>query len=376
LRFDDVVGHEPQRALLARAVASRRLPPALLFTGPEGVGKKTLALVLARAALCAEPVAEGACGACHVCRVVDKETARLPEARAEADRRVGEGAETSGDQSAWRNFRLHPDLVLTEAWHLTKAGRRRVEPTIRVEQVRELIREIAATPFEAARRVFIVDEAHAMNESSQNALLKSLEEPPPRSHVILVTEAPHGLLPTIRSRCQHVRFGPLPLGALERHLREAHGLEPDEARLRAVLAAGSLGTALELQSDVYRARREQVLAVLEGPGDASVFERLEAGDRLAEAEDLGPALAQLRGLLRDLLALRSGAPPERLLNRDLAERLAPLARSRLGARAGTLAEAVGRAEAALRGNANRLLTLDVLLGELAAASGAVARGGR
>ena len=124
----------------------------------------------------------------------------------------------------WRNFRLHPDLVLSEGWWLTKTGRPRAEPEIRVDQVRDLIGEIAGAPFEARRRVFVIDDAHTMNEAAQNALLKSLEEPPPRSHVILVSAAPLGLRQTIRSRCQMLRFGPLPRAAVAAFLAERHGV--------------------------------------------------------------------------------------------------------------------------------------------------------
>ena len=96
--------------------------------------------------------------------------------------------------------------------------------------MRDLIGEIAGAPFEARRRVFVIDDAHTMNESAQNALLKSLEEPPPRSHVILVSSAPLGLRQTIRSRCQMLRFGPLPRAAVAAFLAERHGVAAGGAR--------------------------------------------------------------------------------------------------------------------------------------------------
>jgi hypothetical protein len=86
-------------------------------------------------------------------------------------------ADRHPDEDVWRNFRLHPDLVLAEGWWLTRTGRARSAPEIRVDQVRDLVREIAGAPFEARRRVFVIDDAHTMNESAQNALLKTLEEP-------------------------------------------------------------------------------------------------------------------------------------------------------------------------------------------------------
>ena len=189
VRLADVRGHDRIRPILARALERDRLPPALLFAGPDGVGKKTLALAVAQAALCERaPVPEPAASAGRAGR------SRPPSARS-GWRSCREEADQHPDEDVWRNFRLHPDLVLVEGWWLTRTGRPRSEPEIRVDQVRDLVGEIAGAPFEARRRVFVVDDAHTMNEAAQNALLKSLEEPPPRSHVILVTARRPGLRP-------------------------------------------------------------------------------------------------------------------------------------------------------------------------------------
>ena len=161
MRLEDVRGHDRVRGILSRALERDRLPPAMLFAGPNGVGKKALALAVAQAAMCERaPVAEP-CGQCRCCRKVAAALLpeRLEELRQEADQHP--------DEDVWRNFRLHPDLVLSEGWWLTKTGRPRAEPEIRVDQVRDLIGEIAGTPFEARRRVFLIDDAHTMNESAR-----------------------------------------------------------------------------------------------------------------------------------------------------------------------------------------------------------------
>jgi len=359
VKLADVRGHDRVRAILSRALERDRLPPALLFAGPDGVGKKLLALAVAQAALCERAPAPEPCGECRACRKVSAALApeRLEELRQEADQHP--------DEDVWRNFRLHPDLVLAEGWRLTKTGRPRAEPEIRVDQVRDLIAEITGTPFEARRRVFVIDDAHTMNEAAQNALLKSLEEPPPRSHVILVSAAPLGLRQTIRSRCQLLRFGPLTRSAVASHLVERRGVPEEEARAQAAVAGGSLGAALAFESESYGRMREGLVDLLERVETLDPVARMRAAEALEQSEDPTLLLTTLRSLLRDLLALRAGASSGGLVHPDLAERLAPLAGGPLGERAGRLAERAGEARFALRGFANKLLTFDLLVDSLA-----------
>jgi DNA polymerase III subunit delta' len=358
VRLGDVRGHDRVRSILSRALERDRLPPALLFAGPDGVGKKSLALAVAQAVLCERAPAAEPCGECTACRKVSGalEPERLEELRHEADRH--------SDEDVWRNFRLHPDLVLAEGWWLTRTGRPRPDPEIRVKQVRDLIPEIAGSPFEARRRVFVIDDAHAMNEEAQNALLKSLEEPAPRSHVILVSAAPLGLLPTIRSRCQVLRFGPLTRSAVAAQLA-GRGVPEEDARTRAALAGGSLGAAMTFEAESYGRMREGLVDLLERAAGLDPIGRMEAAEALEQSEDPTLLLTTLRSLLRDLLALRAGAGGEALVHPDLAERLAPVARGPLGERAAELAERAAGAREALSVFANKLLTFDVLVDSLA-----------
>jgi DNA polymerase-3 subunit delta' len=359
MRLADVRGHEKVRGILSRALERDRLPPALLFSGPDGVGKKTLALAVAQALLCERAPVPEPCGECRACRKVGaaSDPGRLEEMRRAAD--------DHPDEDVWRNFRLHPDLVLAEGWRLTKTGRPRAEPEMRVDQVRDLIGEIAGAPFEARRRVFVIDDAHTMNESAQNALLKSLEEPPPRSHVILVSSSPVGLRQTIRSRCQRLRFGPLPRAAVASLLAERRGLSEEEARVPAALAGGSLGAALAFESEAHARMREGLLDLLERVDTLDPLERMEAAETLERSDDPALLLTSLRSLLRDLAALRAGAGEGALVNADAAPRLLALASGRVGERATLLAERAGEARLGLRGFANKLLPFDLLVDALA-----------
>jgi DNA polymerase-3 subunit delta' len=342
--FADVVGHEGVREVLGRAVGASRLPPALLLSGPDGIGKKTLALSIARGLLCEKGPGEP-CGACSHCRRIARGIESLPDLRSEAA--------DATDEPARLNLRLHPDVVLVEPW------RTATRTEIKIAQVRDLVGEAMGLPFEARARVFVVDEAHAMNEQAANALLKSLEEPPATSHLILVTGAPQSLLPTIRSRCQVLRLGPLPAAVLAAYLRERCSLGPEEAHLRAALAGGSVGAAIAFDSEEYRELREDLLGILESAVGGA--QRLDAAERLAEQEDAPLALTALRSLLRDAAVLRLGASKQALLNADVGDRIDAIAKGPVGERAAEIAETAAETRTLLRGNAHRLLVMDLLM---------------
>ena len=166
--FRDLRGHRRPLALLARAAARGSVPPALLFTGPVGVGKRLAALALAQALNCPDRAGDDACGACATCR------------------RIARG--------------VHPDVFTLAP---DEAG------SIRVDAVRDAVARCRFRPFEGRARVTIVDDADALVEQAQDALLRILEEPPPSAVFVLVTAAPDALLPTVRSRCHRLRFGRL-----------------------------------------------------------------------------------------------------------------------------------------------------------------------
>jgi DNA polymerase-3 subunit delta' len=322
--FADVLGHDHVKTVLARLIERSRLPGALLLAGPSGVGKKKLALEVACALVCESPSAAGACARCHAC---------LRSARG-----------------------IHPDVFLIEP---------ATANAMKIDQVRDAVRDILSRPFEGRARAFVLDEAHLLTEEASNALLKSLEEPPPTSHVLLVTASPQTLLPTIRSRCQILRVGALPPTVIEGYLCERAGLPPEEARLRASLAGGSLGQALAFESEAYRSVREGVLRLLERVPAGDPLARLDSAQWMEEQESLDLALLAMRSLLRDTAVAVSADAGARLLNQDLAPRIETLARGPLGARALAAWEATAEAQEALRGNANKALTMDVLMDAVA-----------
>ena len=347
--FSDLLGHAPQRELLTRALRDGRVPPSLLFSGPDGVGKRTLALALARALLCARREDPG-CGVCSHCRRVLGSLAAIEEWR--------ERARGSKDGAAM-NHRLHPDVILVEPWTTTKEGETKAKAEIKVEQIRELVTETFGRPFEAKARCFVVDGAHLMNPAAANSLLKSLEEPPTTTHFVLVTSSPQALLPTILSRCQTLRFAALPTSILAPFLKDKLGLDDAEARLRTALSGGSVARALEFDSGVAQTLRAEALGALESGGRP--LAKLVAAQTLADSDDLTLALLAMRSLLRDIAAIRAGVESGSLVNQDMLEPLSRLAKTAVGAQAGELAEKIQETLLAVQGNASKLLASDALL---------------
>jgi DNA polymerase-3 subunit delta' len=186
-----------------------------------------------------------------------------------------------------------------------------------VEQIRALQERLALRGLESRRKVAIITSAHTMNVQAQNAFLKTLEEPPAETTLILVAAAVDRLLPTIRSRCSKVHFGPLPVELIAERVQKERKLDPASARLAATMAGGSLGRALSMDLDVL-ARRKDVLTRFESlrPDDALpalAFAEAHGGSR----EDAEQVLELLALWTRDVALAKAGV--EALANQDLTE---------------------------------------------------------
>jgi DNA polymerase-3 subunit delta' len=339
----DIVGHRAPLALLSRAVGRSALPQSLLFTGPDGVGKKLAAMAMAQLLNCAARIERptphlevDACGTCSACRRIVALS--------------------------------HPDVVL-------------VPPNPSVEAAREVMQAAAYRPFEGRRRVFVLDEADSMSAAVQNAWLKTLEEPPSTSHFLLVTARPDLLLATVRSRCPSLRFGRLPIDEVVRLLGERHGMAPAAARIAAFAADGSLGRALADASDVGTATRALVEGVVGAATDARGPEqRLRLAAQLLDATDtrprgrgkaqgrsaaaserelLGERLEVLGATLRDLSVVAAGGDERFMAHAPSADTLA-VARRWGAARLTQAFAAVGRAREALDRNTSPKVVADWL----------------
>src|SRR2546426_5200726 len=339
--FSSLIGNEEVKESLRRLLANGRLPGSLLFTGDEGVGKKLFALELAKALNCRNRQGVEACDVCSSCKRIS--------------------------QSMFPPFGKDDDDKERLIWseHADVAMARPYKQIIRVGPMRELEREANFRPFEGAARVFIVEDADYMNEQAANALLKTLEEPQPASRLILTTSNPSALLATIRSRCQIIRFAPVPAPEIEQFLNQRKTLTGTDAKLLARTAQGSIGRALSEDIDDYRERRASMLAVLKAltiSGDR--VQLLRSAEELATAKDRGEyeqTLDVLEILIRDAWALVLGRSQETIINNDLLDDLKKIAAELKSEQAASWLSQIKELRAALIVNINRRIASDALM---------------
>lgn len=318
-----IVGQPLAVRLMRQAVASGKVAHAYLFAGPEGVGKRTVAMELARALNCQALTAEGACGSCLSCA---KMTSVPP---------------------------VHPDLALVQP-----DGR-----FIKTDQMRELQADMYARPNEGRVRVAIIDAADRMNPEAGNRMLKLLEEPPAHAVFLLLTHNLAGVLPTIISRCQVVNFTPLSPEDVTAVLQQRWGLEAVQARLYAALSGGSIGRAVAMSENPAIAKRRDdafdLVSQLRELDDFALFGRAEALEK--QKEELDDWLDMLLVWLRDALLIAQTGMDRLIMNADRLADVRALAH-RYGANSLlSMLDFVTETRLRLQRNANTRLALDVLL---------------
>jgi len=354
--FRTIAGHSRLLSLLSRVIARDSMPPAVLMAGPPGVGKRLTAMAVAQAINCLKPVLTP--GPLRAESAAQRDPAYGTTGEFERD--------ACGECASCRRIArgMHPDVIVVEPG---ESG------SIKIEQLRDVIDRSQYRPFEGRRRVVIIDEADAAGEDAQSALLKTLEEPPSASVFILVSSIPDALLPTVLSRCPRLRFGPLTPGEVARVLMRDHGYSEHDARAAAADADGSIGRALQSQSDDLTEAREAAERILQATArDSDPVKRIHLARGLTErkstpAEErnrLAVCLRSLGSLLRDVGIIASRADRAMLANADLEARLEQLSSSFDAERSQRAYAAVDRALAALDRNASAKVVADWLLLEL------------
>ena len=346
--FDSITDQKRPVRILAAFLQKRNIPHALLFTGIEGVGKKDAATAFAMACNCTGekrrrsdqfidnssskknlPAAVNPCGSCRSCRKIE-----------------------SGN---------HPDII-------------QIKPSgafIKIDQIRGFCDTLAMKPYEARVRVVIISDAHAMNPSASNALLKMLEEPPDRSILILTACQISDLLPTVVSRCQHIRFNPVSVKSIETRLIENKGLAPDKASIIAAMANGSISRAFDMNNSNWINRRNWLINAggLDQSGQSDQIGALlsmSSGMLMAFAEMLKKnkdflfdSLEIMKSWLRDLVIYNFH--PGKIINKDLMEKIQN-ASQKIDINSLLLKiDAIQAAQKDIQSNANLRLTLENMM---------------
>jgi DNA polymerase-3 subunit delta' len=322
MSFKNVLGHSKPIELLKRAIKKDKVFHSYLFLGNEGIGKKYVALEFAKVLNCLQrgTEKEDACDRCPSCKKIDRS--------------------------------LHPDVLLIEP-----EGQ-----TLKVDQVRQMQRDLAYRPYEGERRVCILTAADRMAPNMSNTLLKTLEEPPLHTVIILLANNPKLLLPTILSRCHPVRFHPLPIPLVSKWLVEQKGLNEEEAHLLASLSEGSPGKALEIQEEIRQVPREELLVSWLG-SKSFTFEKMEnwAESLPSQRENLLLILEVAKTLLRDLVMVKALRQGPKLIHSDLLPQMETLAAAWSISSLLKRMEILHQTTLAIRSNANTTLALEAMM---------------
>lgn len=336
--FGEILGQQRVLRVLKKALVTHSLPHAYLFYGTEGVGRFKTALALAGAMFCGD--AEGdACGICSHCTRVAREA--------------------------------HPGLSVIRP--MSRKGDKDwiVDPvrgTIRIDRIRELQRWFAVRSFEGGWRVCVLDGADKMNLAAANALLKTLEEPPPESLLVLVSPARTQMPPTVVSRCQALYFPPVSRPEIEEILRGTFQGPPESLPLVAALSGGSVGMALRMDPEwISGERREWIQRLADHISAGRGGSAVDFAEDLAGCDQIVSVLDLFLLWLRDLLICRGLGSPDRLLNRDMIDEILEISKSRDTLDWAEKIQAVQQARADLVGgyNLNAQLLMENLLFRLA-----------
>lgn len=320
MAFKDVFGHSLQISLLKRAIKNERMAHSYLFLGSDGIGRKFVAIQFAKAINCLNRKDEDSCDRCTSCKKIDQN--------------------------------IHPDVLVLEP-----SGQ-----TLKVDQIREMQKDLSYRPYEGKRRICILSGADRMAPNMSNTLLKTLEEPPLHTLIILLANHERAMLPTIVSRCQIIRFHQLPLSMVSNWLIKERGVRQEEAILLASLSNGSIGRALEIRKEIETIPRELLLSELIGSKCLTIENMsniLELLEQREEREDVILILEVCKTLLRDMIMVKINE--NGLINFDLLGKIKKISQN-WGIKALlTRIDLLHQTMFAIRNNANTKLAIKALM---------------
>jgi len=279
--FADVIGQEEPKRKLRRALRQETIGHAYLFTGPDGIGKRLMAIRFAQALSCEAPPSAplpDSCGQCRACSQIE-----------------------AG---------IHPD-VLTIAPEQEKAN-----PQIKIERVRDIEHHVIYRPFMASRKICLIDDADRLTTSAANALLKTLEDPPDHSLFILISSRPALLPSTVRSRSLQLRFSPATYQQTEGALTLKQAMDPKAAHFLAVATGNRIGASLGVDFNETKAKLEHFFELCDETTLRSASSTLSKAEAIAKSEEFSDLISWLVHGLRDLLLITVGASSDHVLHQD------------------------------------------------------------
>lgn len=323
MSFKNIFGHELQTELLQRAVLSGNVSHAYLFHGPEGVGKKLAARTLAQALNCERRDGDS-CGQCRSCRNIQKGT--------------------------------HPDVLFLQP----------EEGYIRIEEIRAVQKMLGYRAFEGGWKIAIMEGCDEMSTGAANSFLKTLEEPPDRTTIILICSNYNSLLPTIFSRCQRIRFSPLHGSRIQDILIKVKGVPREAACAMASLADGSLGRAFSMDLQEAIKLRNEAFDLISGSEGRDVVDLFALGKKISGMkEELKGLLCWMLTLARDLAVMKITGEKDLVKNKDLLPKIEVLAEKLSNEALQGMFESINGALASIQRHGNPQLTMDHLLISLA-----------
>lgn len=305
MSFNDVIGQHHAKGILQRALEHKRVPHAYLFTGAEGIGKEATAIEFSKALLCKSESADKPCDECSNCRRIT--SFQHPDFVF----LFPSSAKSVEEERAILDSIMENPYKRKKPW---------AAPTIGIEQIRELRRKATMKPLEG-RRLVLIAEADKMTIPAANSLLKLLEEPPDTMHLILTAAKVNSMLPTILSRCQEIRFGPLADNEIETALIEKAQLPPERALLLARMSQGSFRRALEWMDESFAQSRDAAITFLRAclKNPMAQVELVEEMVKSYDKKQIKDVLVLMLIWFRDALLLSEGESDQRLVNVDQIE---------------------------------------------------------
>lgn len=271
--FEKIIGNEKNKTILKKALELNKTSHSYLFWGTEGIGKKKIALEFAKKLLCLTPNEENC--RCKACIEFDSNN--------------------------------NPDFMMIEPQ----------DGKVKIDQIREMQRKVAEKPIVSDNKVYIIDDSDTMTSEAQNCLLKTLEEPPEYAIIILVTNNKEGLLPTIRSRCEIVKFTPIPFIEIKNYLIN-QGIEPNRANLLSSFSRGSMKKALELaSSNEFYEMKENVQKYIETILSKNMVEILDIPTQIEQYKgEIINVLDMMINYFRDIMICKEHVNKSMIINAD------------------------------------------------------------